>query len=150
VREKLPYQRATWVGENPGSDLGSLVAFVGVIATSFAASLVVALMTRRMGDSLFHGLNLVYAWGAWWYQTVNVNGYYVPGQHVNHLTAYGDSVVHAIWVTWGVGLFLALAAYIALNRLTSPRSKEAIRSHKDSARMATIDDYYKKGFLAKK
>jgi hypothetical protein len=149
MSDDLPYRRATWVGENPGSDLGSLVGLVLVVATSFAASFVVALMTHRMGDSLFRGLNLVYAWGAWWFQTVNVNGYYVPGQHVNHLTAYGWAVVHGIWITWGVGLFLALAAYIALNRITSPRSKEAIRSHKDSARMATAADYRKKGMLAK-
>jgi hypothetical protein len=142
----VPNRRGTLVGENPGSDLATVAGLLAFAGTSVAASYVAAGMTHRTGDALFHGLNMVWAWGAWIYQTVNVNGFYVPGQHMNHLTAYGWSVVHAIEITWCVGVFVSLALYIGLNRLAAP--KPDISGIKDSATMADPSDLYEAGFIA--
>jgi hypothetical protein len=142
----LPYCRPTSVGESPTSGAATLVVILGLIGTSFAASYVVAGMTHATGSPAFAGLRLFFAWAAWWYSTVNVNGYYVPGQHVHVLTAYGWSVVHAIWITLCVGCALTLALYVGLNRLASRKSD--VSEIKDSARMAKIDDLRRAGFLA--
>jgi len=142
----LPYRRPTSVGESPASGTATLVAILGLIGTSCVASYVVADMTRATRSPAFAGLRLLFAWAAWWYSTVNVNGYYVPGQHVHVLTAYGWSVVHAIWITLCVGCALTIALYVGLNRLVSPKSD--VSEMKDSARMAKIDDLRRAGFLA--
>lgn len=146
MKETVSHRRGTLVGENPGSDLATIAGVLAVAGTSVAASYVAGGMTHRTGDALFHGMNMVWAWGAWIYQTINVNGYYVPGQHVNQLTAYGWAVIHAIEITWGLGVFGALALYIGLNRLAAP--KPDISGMKDSAKPATPDDLYKAGFIA--
>ena len=142
----LPYHRPTSVGESPASGAATLVAIFGLIGTSCAASYVVAGMTHGTGSPAFAGLRLLFAWAVWWYSTVNVNGYYVPGQHVHVLAAHGWSVVHAIWITLCVGSALTLALYVGLNRLASRKSD--VSEIKDSARMATVDDLRRAGFLA--
>jgi hypothetical protein len=149
VKDNLPdhHRRPTSVGENPGSDLAVIVALIAIAATSVAASSVAAGMTHRTGDSLFHGVNMIYAWGAWIYQTINVNGFYVPGQHVNHLTGYGWAVIHGIEFTWGAGAIISLAIFILGSRLSSPKSKQDVREIKDSARMSSEADYREAGFL---
>ena len=149
MRGNLPshHLRPSSVGENPGSDLALVGGILGIVATSVAASYVAAGMTHRTGDALFHGINMVWAWGAWIYQTINVNGFYVPGQHVNELNAYGWSVIHAIEATWVIGTMLSLTIFIAGSRLSSPKSKQEVREIKDSAIMSNEKDYHKAGFL---
>jgi hypothetical protein len=146
MKDGLPYHRPTSVGESPASGVATLAAILGLITTSCAASYVVAGMTHATGSPEFAGPRLFFAWAVWWYSTVNVNGYYVPGQHVHVLTTYGWTVVHAIWITLGVGCALTLALYVALNRLASRKSD--VSEMKDSARMATIEDLRRSGFLA--
>jgi hypothetical protein len=148
MNESLPYRRPTSVGESPSSGLGSLVAIVGFIGSSIAASYVVAYLTHATNSPDFAGVRLLFAWAVWWYSTVNVNGYYVPGQHVHLLTAYGWTVVHAIWITLGAGMAVTLVVYVVVNRIASPKAEQNVSEIKDSAKMATLADLRRAGFLA--
>jgi len=149
VKDNLPdhHRRPTSVGENPGSDLGTLCGLLVLAGASVAASYVVARMTHAVGTPEFTGMRLLFAWATWLYSTYNVNGLYVPGQHVRQFNAYGWSVVRAIEITWGAGVALSLLLYVCFNRLSSPRSRQDVREIKDSARMSTEADYREAGFL---
>jgi hypothetical protein len=149
MNDNLPYRRPTSVGENQRSGLATLVGALGLIGTSMATSWTVARMLHRTHDPMFAGPHLLYAWLEWIWTTINPFGSFVHGQHMNALSAFGWRVVDGGLYTASAGIALTVIAFLVINRLVFPPSKQDVRSTKDSARMATAADYRKKGMLAK-
>jgi hypothetical protein len=146
--EVLPYRRPTSVGEAQNAPIANLFAVCGLLSTSIAATEVVAWMTHRLGQPMFSGFNAPYGWISWLWTATNADAYFIPHQHVRTLTQFGMHVVWSLGTTIALGSVMTIIGYIMLNRKFAPSSARDVTQIVDSARMATIEDYRRVGFLA--